>query len=286
MRKKKILVLGIKGMAGHVILKYFQELENYDVFGLARNIETSYRVYNLDVYNTQGLRNIIFDNKFDYIINCIGILNQNAEDDPSKAIWFNSYFPHLLARITKESETQIIHISTDCVFSGKDGGGYTEKSQKNGIGFYAQSKALGEIDNSKDLTIRTSIIGPEINSNGIGLLHWFLTQARGQVLNGYSQVYWSGITTIELAKVIDDVIRHHVTGLKQISRDKISKFELLTLFNDVFRNNEIKIVENSEYKSDKSLKSIRDDYSYEVPAYRRMLLDVREWMEKSNMYKY
>jgi dTDP-4-dehydrorhamnose reductase len=86
--------------------------------------------------------------------------------------------------------------------------------------------------------------------------------------------------------VIDDVIRHHVTGLKQISRDKISKFELLTLFNDVFRNNEIKIVENSEYKSDKSLKSIRDDYSYEVPAYRRMLLDVREWMEKSNMYKY
>src|SRR5690606_28762306 len=112
---KKILVIGIKGMAGHVIYNYLHKNENYDVFGIARNIVENEKEFSLDISDTIKLKKIIVDSQFDFVINCIGILNKDAEDHPSKAIWFNSYFPHFLEEITKESETKVIHISTDCV---------------------------------------------------------------------------------------------------------------------------------------------------------------------------
>lgn len=284
---KKILVIGIKGMAGHVLFNYFSKISNYEVFGIAREVEVRDNIFNLDVSDILKLKSLINNNNFDIVINAIGILNKDAEDNPSKAIWFNSYFPHFLEEITKGKNTKIIHISTDCVFSGKDNGGYTEESFKNGIGYYAQSKALGEINNTKDLTIRTSIIGPELNEKGIGLLNWFLTNPDGAILNGFKEVYWSGITTLELAKVIEDIIEKNITGLKVISREKISKFDLLSLFNEIYKNNKIMIKESSDYKSDKSLISIRTDYTYAVPPYRQMLLELKTWMEQyTNLYNY
>lgn len=284
---KKILIIGIKGMAGHILFNYFSGKKGFDVYGVARNVEATNRIFNLDVSDVDALEKLIQENNFDIIINAIGILNKDAEDNPAKAVWFNSYFPHFLENVTKQSSTKVIHISTDCVFSGKDNGEYTEDSFKNGIGFYAQSKALGEIVNDKDLTIRTSIIGPELNKNGIGLLHWFLTQPNNSELNGFSQVFWSGVTTLELAKVIEDVIKYNVVGLKQISREKISKYDLLKLFNKVFKNNDLKINESSDYKSDKSLKSNRTDYQYDVPTYEQMLVDLKAWMELNDfLYKY
>lgn len=284
---RKILIIGIKGMAGHILYNYFSSKADYKVFGVARNIQDEENLFNLDVSDVSALKSIINNNDFDVIINAIGILNKDAEDNPSKAIWFNSYFPHLLEEITKDGDTKVIHISTDCVFSGKDNGGYTEESFKNGIGFYAQSKALGELNNTKDLTIRTSIIGPELNNNGIGLLHWFLMNPDGAELNGFSQVFWSGITTLELAKVIEDAIEKDVKGLKVISREKISKYDLLKLFNEIFKNNNFVINESADYKSDKSLISIREDYTYQVPSYKQMLLEIKSWMEdKSYLYNY
>lgn len=284
---KKILVVGIKGMAGHLLFNYFKENNLYDTWGIARNITPQDKIFSIDVSDTDALSKIIKDYNFDYVVNCIGILNKDAEDNPAKAIWFNSYFPHFLEDITKSTKTKIIHISTDCVFSGKESGNYTEDSIKNGLGFYAESKALGELDNSKDITIRTSIIGPEINNNGIGLFHWFMSQPFDTKVNGYSKVFWSGITTLELAKVIDDVIRNKVTGLKQISREKISKFDLLRLFNEIFRNNQLQIIENEDYISDKSLVSIRNDYTYNVPSYKEMLNDMKKWLDNyQNNYNY
>ena len=150
---RKILIIGIKGMAGHVIYNYLKQNENTSVFGIARNIIEEENVFNLDVSDSEELKNIIKNGGFDYVINCIGILNKDAEDNPAKAIWYNSYFPHFLEEITKTSTTRVIHISTDCVFSGKEYGGYTEDSYKNGIGYYAQSKALGELVNNKDIPL-------------------------------------------------------------------------------------------------------------------------------------
>ncbi len=282
---KKVLILGIKGMAGHVLYKSLPVLGSYDVYGLARNVEETGKEINLDVTDTAGLKKIISTYQFDVIVNCIGVLNKDAEDHPDKAIWFNGYFPHFLEAETKNTNTSIIHISTDCVFSGKKGG-YTEKDIKDGYGFYAQSKAIGELDNVKDLTLRTSIIGPELNANGIGLFHWFMQQKNNAVVSGFSKAFWSGITTIELAKVIHSAISQNLTGLIEITqKGKIDKYNLLKLFNKFFRNNTISIYENSEYRVDKSMISVREDFNYELPDYPDMLNEMKNWIEQNN-YNY
>ena len=283
---KKILVIGIKGMAGHVIFNKFKDEYGFAVYGIARNIEPSENTFNLDVSNTNALEQIIAEKKFDVIVNCIGILNKDAENNPDKAIWFNSYFPHYLEKITKNTAAKVIHISTDCVFSGKKGN-YTEEDFKDGIGFYAQSKALGEIVNKKDLTIRTSIIGPELNENGIGLFHWFMSQPDDSQLKGFSKAFWSGITTVELAEVLKWAIEENVVGLKQIApHHKINKFDLLQLFNEIFRENKLTIIEDDHYKVDKSLLSTVTKYTYNVPEFREMLIEMKEWIKSKKIYKY
>lgn len=283
---KKILVIGMKGMAGHVIFRKLEKSGKYNVYGLARNIEQSENVFNLDVSRTDELKIIINENNFDVIINAIGILNKDAEDHPEKAVWFNSYFPHYLEHITKETTTKVIHISTDCVFNGKKGG-YTENDIKDGLGFYAQSKALGEIENDKDLTIRTSIIGPELNKNGIGLFHWFMSVPENSVVGGYTGAFWSGLTTIELANVIMHILEHNISGLIQVApQEKIDKYSLLKLFNEIFRNNLITVNPYDDYKVDKSLISIRKDFNYNVPQYAQMLKEMKSWIQSENNYSY
>ncbi len=283
---KKILIIGIKGMAGHMLFNYYKNERKFNVFGLARNFPDSEAIFNLDVGDTEMLGEIIKANRFDYIVNCIGILNNDAEDNPGKAIWFNSYFPHFLEEITKDTSTKIVHISTDCVFSGKEGG-YTEGSFKNGLGFYAQSKALGEIINNKDVTIRTSIIGPELSNEGIGLFHWFMKQEKETKLKGFSKAFWSGVTTLELARVIDAILEQDITGLIQVApAQKIDKYQLLLLFNHIYRNNEMTIEAYDGYEVDKSLISIRTDFDYSISNYETMLVAQYEWMKKyPELYK-
>ncbi|MGV1012105.1 MAG: dTDP-4-dehydrorhamnose reductase family protein [Flavobacterium sp.] len=279
---KKVLVIGVNGMAGHVIFKLLPKLGDYEVYGIARNVVSTDRVFNLDISDTVELNKII-DLQFDVIINCIGILNKDAEDNPQKAIWFNSYFPHFLEAVTKNVRTKVISISTDCVFSGKRGS-YTETDLRDGEGFYAMSKAIGEIINEKDLTIRTSIIGPEQNKNGIGLFHWFMQQK--EEVNGYSYAFWSGITTIELAKVIHQAILQDIKGLMIVAgKNKIDKYTLLKLFNTIFRNDSLSVIENSKYRVDKSMISIRTDFNYKVPSYEEMIVEMKNWIE-SNSYCY
>lgn len=276
---KKLLIIGTKGMAGHLLFHYFHENKLFDVSGVARNSPNQDAIYNIDVTDTNALKSLIAEKKFNYIINCVGILNKDAEDNPAKAIWGNAYFPHFLEEITAATSTKVIHISTDCVFSGAGGGGYTESDFKNGQGYYAQSKALGELSNNKDLTIRTSIIGPELNVNGIGLLHWFLMQPSNAAISGYTKAYWSGITTLELSKVIEASILQNISGLIQVpSKQKINKYDLLLLFNDTFRDGHLGISKNDKYKVDKSLISIRTDFDYSVPDYTIMLKQLKDWI--------
>lgn len=284
---KKILVIGIKGMAGHMIYNYLEETKLFDVYGIARNIPDTKNIFNVDVSNTVQVEKVIQEGTFDYVVNCIGILNEDAEENPSKAIWFNSYFPHFLEEITKNTNTKVIHISTDCVFSG-DKGNYTEDDFKDGIGFYAQSKALGEIVNEKDVTIRTSIIGPELNENGIGLFHWFMSQPVTSNLRGYSKAYWSGLTTLELAKVIVQICKQEITGLIQVApSEKIDKYSLISLFNKIYRDNKIEIQPFDEYTVDKSLISVRTNFDFKVPTYEEMLIEQKEWVEShKELYSY
>ncbi len=287
MNKIKILILGSAGMAGHVIKSHLSLYnENLEVYDVARSELYVSPSYLLDVTNFNELRNLITNLKPDFLINCVGILNKSAEENPDLAILVNSYLPHLLEKETKNTKCKIIHISTDCVFSGAKGG-YIESDLKDGVGFYSQSKALGEVINNKDLTIRTSIIGPELNSTGIGLLHWFLNQKND--ISGYSKAYWSGVTTLELAKFIYNVITvdHELNGVFHLTNNlKIDKYSLLKLFQNIFKLNTFEVNSNDKYKIDKSLINtcakkvfVVSDYETMIHEMRNFILDNKSWYQ-------
>ena len=276
--KTKILILGVNGMAGHVIATGLKDdINNYEVVSIARAQSSIQPTYLLDITNFKRLEEIINNENPDIIINCVGLLNKTAEENPDKAILVNAYLPHFLESITNQKNIKIIHISTDCVFSGKEGN-YIETSFKNGIGYYAQSKAIGEIINSKDLTFRTSIIGPDINPSGIGLFNWFYKQ-HGEI-NGYTNAYWTGVTTIELLNAIKIAIKENICGLYHlVNNKKISKFILLELMKLEFGKKNI-ILKCEKYKVDKSLVNSRNDFTFIVKDYNEMLKEMNDWMQK------
>lgn len=283
---KRVLLLGSSGMAGQVLKVEFLKHRNiFDLVDVARTTEVTIPKIVLDVTDWHRLRDIVIQGDFDFIVNCIGLLNNDAENNADQAILLNSYLPQYIANLTKDTKTRVVHISTDCVFSGKKGN-YKENDLKDGVGFYAQSKALGEICNSKDLTIRTSIIGPDLNLNGLGLFNWFIKQS-GSV-NGYSNAFWSGVTTLELAKFILEIVHRKTppVGLLHLTNNlRISKFNLLRLIHEVFELKGIEIIEYSNYKVDKSFISTRDDLDYEVKSYRDMIIEMRVWMLENNYLK-
>ena len=161
MTKKKILLLGATGMAGHVAYHYLNETNKYEIVDVVfRNKLTADSIV-LDVTDKHATEELIKTVKPDIIVNCIGILIKGSRQHPDNAIYINAYFPHLLERLSSEINAKLIHISTDCVFSGKKGN-YTEYDFRDADDVYGRSKALGEVENDRDLTIRTSIIGPEL----------------------------------------------------------------------------------------------------------------------------
>ena len=200
--------------------------------------------------------------------------NQFAENNKSLASFLNGYFPHFLAEITKDTDTQVIHMSTDCVFSGKKGS-YTEDDFKDGETFYDRSKALGELDDEKNITLRNSIVGPDVNENGIGLLNWFMKQS-GSV-KGYTKAMWTGQTTLQLAKTMEVASIKKAHGLYNTVPDtSISKYELLKLFNKYLRGNNIDIQPIEGIKADKSLKRTRFEFDYLIPDYETMVKEMAE----------
>lgn len=277
---KKVVVLGSVGMAGHIMAEYFDSTPGFEVFGIARE-PGRFVSERVDVLDFNLLQKTLGRIKPDYVINCIGVLVGKSNSDICLAIDLNSYLPHFLANLGGEIDFKLIHISTDCVFSGK-GGDYSETSFRDGDDNYARTKALGEVVNDKDLTIRTSIIGPEIKRNGAGLLDWFFKQS-GEV-NGYSKAYWSGVTTLELAKATCDLITQDIVGLFQLCpKEKISKYDLLKLFSKIW-GKKIKIISSDTYEVDKSLVCTRLDFNYTVPGYEEMLIELRAWMDLHKEY--
>lgn len=277
----RYLVLGSGGMAGHVISIYLSE-RGEDVVGVARRQLDFCESIILDVTDFAQLIKTIHKIKPDIIINCIGILNQDAENNPDKAILLNSYFPHFLSKITQKTETRIIQISTDCVFSG-EAGGYKEDSVPDEQSYYGRSKALGELNDGKNLTFRTSIIGPDINRNGIGLLNWYIKQ-EGTIW-GYQKAIWSGVTTMVLADAIFKASMAGVTGLYHLVNNKvITKCEILKLTRNYINKN-IKIEEIDGEVYDKSLLDTRGDFDYFIGSYEKQIEEMFNWIKlHSDLY--
>ncbi len=277
---QKIIVLGSLGMAGHIMAEYLDSFSDYEVIGVARD-DGKYVTKVLDVLDFSALENYLNEVKPDVVVNCIGVLVSLSKNDISTAIMINSYLPNYLSELGKKVGYKLIHISTDCVFSGKVGQ-YTEDAFKDGDDNYARTKALGEVVNGLDLTIRTSIIGPELKKDGSGLLDWFFKQ-KGEI-SGYTQAYWSGVTTLELAKATNEMIRQQVTGLFQLCPDqKISKYDLLGLFSKVWRKG-LSISPFENYMVDKSLLCTRTDFEYRELEYEPMLLELKQWMDEHSDY--
>jgi len=272
----KYLVLGAYGMAGHFVSIYLSEA-GHNVSCLDKRKNTLYNSIIGDIRDSELIKKIVTEGKFDAVINCIGILNQAAEKNMENAVYLNSYFPHLLVDLTTNINTQIVHLSTDCVFSGKRGR-YSESDLRDGETFYDRTKSLGEINDNKNLTIRTSIIGPDLNENGIGLFNWFMLQ-RGKI-RGYTGVMWTGITTLELAKVIESATKTKANGLyNMVYKEPISKYNLLVLLNKHFKNNDIEIEPFGAFISDKSLLRTRFEFDYIVPDYEKMISDLSIWIK-------
>lgn len=271
----KILVLGATGMAGHTISLYLHE-QGFDVTTFSRRPFKYCKNINGDVTNKDFVISMLLKGNYDVVINCIGILNQACDKEPSKAVYLNSYLPHLIADTLRNSNTKLIHMSTDCVFSGKTGP-YNENSFRDGQTFYDRTKALGEIEDNKNLTFRNSIIGPDMKEDGIGLFNWFMKQ--NGTINGYTKAIWTGVTTLTLAKAIERAIIEDLTGLYHlVNNESISKFDLLGLFNKHMRNGEVTILPCDKVKVDKSLINTRKDFSFLVPSYEEMIIDMKEWI--------
>lgn len=273
----KFLICGCNGMAGHTIALYLKE-QGHEVFGF--DIKKSDLIDSVagNAMDKEFVKNLVLSGNYDTIINCIGILNKAAEDNKALATYLNSYFPHFLAEITKDTNTQVIHMSTDCVFSGKRGE-YTEDDFQDGTTFYDRSKALGELNDNKNITLRNSIVGPDIYPKGIGLLNWFMQQEKE--INGYTKAMWTGQTTLQLAKTMEYAAMNRSHGLVNTVPDhSISKCDLCGLFNKYLRDGKIIIHPIEGINADKSLKRTNFEFDYLIPDYETQIKELADWIFK------
>lgn len=272
----KLLVLGGNGMAGHVLVDYFRRQEGWEVAYTSRDRRDSQALY-LDAGEEEQVTAVLEQVRPDVVINAVGILNRDAEEHERLAYQVNGLLPHLLRRKLEEWGGKLVHISTDCVFSGEKGD-YTEFDLPDGSSVYAISKAMGEVRHPPHLTVRTSIIGPEIRSTRIGLFDWFMSQEG--VVKGYTRVFWNGVTTLQLAKSVERMLAAGTSGLVHLTApQKVSKYELLGLFQDIFGKTGVTIEPDDHFRQDRTLRCTRNEAALLAPDYRTMLGELREWMD-------
>jgi len=272
--KKKVLVLGSTGLIGHQVFNYLQANGGYELHNISHRSKLKENTINIDARNEEHFLKCIVDINPDFIINCIGILISDSNSNPENAIFLNAYLPHRLVRLSNDIDAKLIHISTDCVFSGNKGTPYIETDIKDGLGVYAETKVLGEINNKNHLTLRTSVVGPELKDGGEELFHWFMSQSG--VISGYTKSIWSGVTTIELAKAVEFSIRNGMTGLYHVTNNSsISKFDLIKLFQKHMRKN-IDITSVDGRDTNKSFIDTRNILNYEIPSYDLMISEMAE----------
>jgi len=267
---KKILILGATGLIGHQVFMCLKANKDYEVFNFARQRKIAEDTVLLDARNEHRLEQEILEVKPDIIVNCMGVLIAEANKNPENAIFLNAYMPQRLKSIANVLDAKLVHISTDCVFSGKKGS-YSETDIKDADDTYGRAKALGEVIESPHVTLRTSVVGPEIK-DGEELFHWFMSQ-EGKI-KGFTKSFWSGVTTLELAKAVGWVIENDIQGLYHVTNGQpINKFDLLMLFKKYTKKNiEIEGIEGRV--TNKSFVDTRQEMNYTVPDYDEMVRDM------------
>lgn len=265
----KIIIFGSNGMLGNYVKSYMKH-KKYDVIELTRD---DFDLLNIDYEKLDIFIKKLNIIKNDIIINCVGIIPQSSAYrilDKNMYYKINSIFPIILSSLCDKYELKMIHITTDCVFSGKIGN-YDENSIHDETSDYGVSKSLGEL--CKATIIRTSIIGEELN-NKRSLLEWVKSNYDKEI-NGYCNHYWNGVTCLELAKIIEKIIVENKfwLGIRHFfSPTKVSKYELVKMINDVYELN-IKINKCETEIIDKTLKTNYSIYEYNIPE---LLMQIKE----------
>lgn len=282
----KILVIGASGMIGSTVLRVLSECSEYQVYGSLRN--SGYAKYFASHIQERLINNIeiLHDDKLvelfelttpDVVINCAGLTKHKPDaENPLLAVPINSLAPHRLARLSELAGARLIHVSTDCVFSGAIGG-YKEYDFRDADDLYGRSKILGEVEYPHAITLRTSTIGHELQTK-YGLLEWFLSQ--GESCKGFSRAIFSGLPTVVFAQVIRDVIIPHnkLNGLYHIAAEPINKFDLLKLIAKCYQK-DIEIICDDLFEIDRSLNSDRFKLAtgYEAPEWPELIQIMHEY---------
>ena len=286
--KKKILIIGASGLIGNAIFNELNNYKIYDVYGtIQRSKKKKYFKKNsnkifskIKIENINKIISIIQYLRPHIVINCAAIVKKYIDlYTAQKIIEINSSFPKYLSLLSDKYKFKLIQISTDCVFDGLKGN-YNENSIPNARDIYGVSKLLGETTSSNAITIRTSIIGPELEKSQ-GLFEWFIRQ-KG-IIYGYSKFLFSGLTCYELAKIIRKyVLTKKINGIIHISSKPINKYSLLVKLQKIFNKNNIIIKKNSKIKINRILKSnFQKKYKINVSSWNQMLLEMKKKLDEN-----
>lgn len=279
----RILILGGSGMLGHQFWRQLHQQHEVWVtlrkpladYGAHALFEREKTISGVDVASPDALEAVFAGVRPEVVINCIGIIKQLKEaKNPLVSLNINSVLPHRLGQICAVAGARLIHISTDCVFSGRKGN-YTEADLSDAEDLYGRTKFLGETQESHTLTLRTSIIGRELETKS-GLIEWFLSQS-GQSIKGFRKAIYTGFTTMEMARVIEMILlrQSDLHGLWQVSSDPINKFELLKIAQEAF-GWQGEILPDDQFVCDRSLdsKRFREHTGYQPPSWQEMLQEL------------
>lgn len=282
----RVLVLGASGMIGSTTFRVLSERHDWDVYGSVRS-ETAKQFFpaqlaerllaNVDVTNYDALVDVFARIRPEVVINCVGATKHKTDgNDPLMAIPLNALLPHRLARLCEAVNARLVHVSTDCVFSGKQGH-YTEDDLPDTDDVYGRSKALGEVDYPNAITLRTSTIGHELQSS-YGLLDWFLTQQGS--CKGFKRAIFSGLSSMEFARVIRDIVipQPSLHGLYHVAGPAIAKYDLLKLVAKVY-GKAIEIIPENEFVIDRSLNADRFHAAtgYQSPEWPELIESMRAY---------
>lgn len=279
----RILILGGDGMLGHQLLKYLQprhevkvtlrqDLCTYNSFCLFSR-ENSYDA--IDIRSLERVVEVMADFRPEAVINAVGIVKQRADAKESiPSLEINSLLPHRLSLLCKGIGARLIHLSTDCIFSGKKGN-YLESDPSDAEDLYGKTKFLGEVHEANSVTLRTSIIGREL-SRHTSLLDWFLAQTGA--VKGFTNAIYTGFTTLEMSRIIEKILMEHpdASGVYQVSSDRINKYELLLLIREKL-GLDIEIIPDDVFCCDRSLDSsrFRTEFNYTPPTWPAMIEELR-----------
>ena len=269
---KKVLILGSSGLIGHQVYNYLKDNSDFSLSNISYRRKLNNETILLDARNEQNFFDHIRRIQPNYIVNCIGVLISGSKQDSESAMFLNAHLPHKLAKLANNINAKLIHMSTDCVFSGNKQSPYLETDERDGEDTYAKTKALGEVISENHLTIRTSVVGPEIINGSEELFHWFMNQSG--VIEGFTKAIWSGVTTIELAKAIKWFIENDTTGLYHLTNGiPVNKYDLLHLFKN-YTNKNIEIHQVEGIATNKSFVDTRKEINYLLPTYNQMISDM------------